>query len=187
MAALPIGNTSRRVPLLPLGSGLEQSLELGYRSGGIETVGVLADLPQSLFDLVKRLVKSGAFAASDCQELCLVPREGLPIASSLLHSFPAAHMKGRSFALGVQLDTSAAAVADWSTLALDLAPAAHQTRGHLAVLSLGLDPVECRTTTCTCSGLQGIHGCGLQLRRGASRVRCDATGVCVWCVATKVG
>ncbi|MCQ8115731.1 hypothetical protein NP565_24500, partial [Vibrio parahaemolyticus] len=78
----------------------------------------------------------------------------------VLHSFPPSNMKGWPFTLGVQLDASPATISDGTPLALDLATAADQTGGDLAVVILGLDLLpqlfECRGT---CSGLRGIHGC----------------------------
>lgn len=72
-------------------------------------------------------------------------------------------MEGGPFALGVQLDASPAAIADGTPLALDFAPAAHQTGGHLAVLILGLHllPQLAQRRHGICSGLGGVHGCSL--------------------------
>jgi hypothetical protein len=57
----------------------------------------------------------------------------------LLHSFSSSNVKGWSVTVGMQLDASPATISDGTPLALDLAPAADQTGGDLAMVVLGLD------------------------------------------------
>lgn len=161
-------------PWPTVGTGLQERLKLRHSPGGIQAVGVLADLAQGLLNLVQGLIKSGTLATGTisthgdtvrrtvltaAQKTAAIELTRNTGCSSLLDPFPASNMEGWAFAGGAQLDAPAATVSRRpAALALHLAPAAHKTGGHLAMLPILLDLRDVERSV-TCNLDCGIHRC----------------------------